>query len=72
MEKTNREKWIEALRGKNHYEAFKLIWSPKRNLTGKQRQSLVRLHRQLTDKNTQKTRKEALNTRWWQDDEKNE
>lgn len=47
---SNTDKWIKALEGKNHFEAFKLIWDPKRNLTPEQRRALVKLHERINNK----------------------
>lgn len=62
-------KWYKALIGKSNYEAFGIIWSPKRNLTGEQRKRLTEYHQQINSKDKiereQKLFKEATNPNWW-------
>jgi hypothetical protein len=43
-------KWYDALIGKSNYEAFRIIWDPKRDLTIKQKKTLVEYHREINDK----------------------
>jgi hypothetical protein len=62
---TNKEKWQKKLRGLNNYEAFQIIWSPKRSLTGKQRQALVKLHQEIN--NADNIYKQKQLTEKWSD-----
>lgn len=58
-------KWHDVLLGKTNYEAFKIIWSPKRNLTGEQRQRLVKYHQEINSGLKEKLFNDALDPSWW-------
>jgi hypothetical protein len=46
---SNLDKWRKKLAGVSNYEAFRIIWDPKRPLTGPQRQALSKLHKEIND-----------------------
>jgi len=47
LAESNRSKWEAALLGKSNYEAFRIIWNPRRDLTPKQRKALTELHKRI-------------------------
>jgi len=57
----NLVKWTELLKGKSNYEVFKIIWDPKRDLTPKQRQALVKFHEKINIK----TELTPYDKNWW-------
>lgn len=60
MASQNRDKWVEALSGLSNFDAFKIIWDPKRELTNEQRVRLMKLHQSLRSPAKQKAWEEKL------------
>lgn len=60
----NKEKWTETLKGKSHYEAWKLIWGNQR-ITGEQKKALFKLWDQLQKEQKASFLEKAENPDWW-------
>lgn len=65
----SKEQWYNALIGKTYYEAFQIIWNPKRNLNIQQRKALIEYHKKINDKikieQSKKAIEEACDPKFW-------